>query len=168
MNPVIFLDIDGVLATWRTTFASGNWPHKLNEIDQFDSVAIAMLHRLTRMYDVKFVISSVWRTMFAHDEIGRAFNLPTIGSTDTENGIRGEQIKRWLDAHPEYTTYAILDDSSDMLLEQMPFFVQCDPDNGVTARNYQDLEHILETGKLSENKPYGDIGKHSKSVIQTF
>lgn len=168
MNPIIFLDIDGPIANWRSTFASGNWPHDLDNIDQFDPVAIAMLQRLTRMYDVKFVISSVWRMTFTHEQIGKAFNLPTIGSTDQKNGIRGEQIKRWLDAHPEYTTYAILDDSSDMLPEQMAFFVQCDPDNGVTARNYKDLEWIIGNGKLSENKPYGDIGKHSKSVIQTF
>jgi hypothetical protein len=33
--------------------------------------------------------------------------------------IRGEEIKAWLHQHPEVTRYAIVDDDSDMLPEQV-------------------------------------------------
>ena len=159
-HPIVFIDIDGVLAHFRTTFASGHWPHNLDNMDQFDDIAIKMLQRLTREFDVKFVVSSTWRMNFTYQQIGKAFNLPTIGSTDQGSGIRGDQIKRWLDVNPT-NIYAILDDSQDMRPEQMSFLVLCDCDNGMTAKNYEDLKYVLEGGSLDENTPYGPLGMRS-------
>ena len=166
-HPILFLDIDGVLASFRSTFASGNWPHDLDNMDEFDGVAIGMIQRLVREYDARVVVSSTWRMSFTYQQIGKAFDLPTIGSADQGSGIRGEQIKRWLDINPS-KTYAILDDSNDMLSEQFPFLVLCDADNGMTAKNYQDLKYVFSGGSLDENTPYGPLGMRSETRILTF
>ena len=46
-------------------------------------------------------------------------------------GVRGHEIQEWLDKHPEVTRYAILDDDSDMLPEQMPNFFKTTFQNGL-------------------------------------
>ena len=37
--------------------------------------------------------------------------------------MRGEEIKTWLEHHPEVENYVIIDDDSDMLPEQLDNFV---------------------------------------------
>ena len=166
-HPILFFDIDGVVASTRSAFASRNWPHDLDNMDQFDGVAIKMIQRLVREFDARVVVSSTWRMSFTYQQIGKAFDLPTIGSTDQGSGIRGDQIKRWLDINPA-NRYAILDDSQDMRPEQFPFLVLCDADNGMTAKNYEDLKHVFEGGSLDENTPYGPLGMRSETRILTF
>lgn len=57
--------------------------------------------------------------------------------------VRGDEIAEWLSRHPEVTKYAIIDDDSDMLPEQMPHFVHTQAVDGIMYRNWLDLEHLL-------------------------
>ncbi len=57
--------------------------------------------------------------------------------------VRGDEIQHYLDSHPEVEAYAILDDSADMLEEQLPFFARCDSNDGLTFAAFQQLENIF-------------------------
>lgn len=115
---VLFLDIDGVVNNHQTPQTDG-WP-----IDQFCAFLVGSIVEQT---GCQVVLSSSWR----HSPKGiavveqKVVRLLDKTDTDTEGTeSRGSTIKRWLDAHPEVTRYAILDDNRDMLDEQMPNYFQ--------------------------------------------
>ena len=98
-----------------------------------DSTAWKFLINLIDETGAKICISSVWKHHFNNiDEWNRAFELLgfrddiCVGITGARRTLRGSEIKEWLDLHPLYTTYAIIDDDSDMLPEQMPYFFLSD------------------------------------------
>jgi hypothetical protein len=63
-------------------------------------------------------------------------------SGDAYNG-RGSEIAEWLSRHPEVDRYAIVDDDSDMLPEQVPFFVQTSFETGMTDEHAAKLIEVL-------------------------
>lgn len=92
--------------------------------------------------DIKICVSSVWKNHFG-DKLGDKYRIRPewwedaltnlgfksgtfVGITGDRKSLRGEEIKEWLDKHPEVTDYAILDDDSDMLPEQFKKFHHCD------------------------------------------
>lgn len=128
---VVFLDIDGVVATER---ALNNELCKyfgmtLKELDDgtpnswcestglpypsvslyhwpFDSKAIENLYRLQLVTKCKFVLSSSWRTGMNVDEINdqmatKGLHIKFIGKTDSLRGTRGEEIQKWINEHPD-------------------------------------------------------------------
>lgn len=159
-NKVIFLDIDGVLCTLRSHFAHQN-RGGLN--DAWDQTCCLMVERLCRDHNAAIVVSSTWR-------IGRKevldLYLSVYGlasycygekrpndmfSREVEDYItprldadRGDEIKAWLDKHPNVTQYIILDDDSDMLPEQMDFLIKCHPYEGFGAMNFVKAEELLK------------------------
>jgi len=138
---ILFLDIDGVLNSRRSALAFNGLPHPGRE-DKFDQVAVALIRRLCNN-GVKIVLSSSWR-------IGRGngykqiLDLPIIDRTPTLEGIRGREIASWLSRNGEPDNWAILDDDSDMLREQMPHFVHVDARNGLLLEDYEQLCHVLD------------------------
>jgi len=135
--PVIFLDIDGVLNVHR---------HERDKFGQlFHQKFVLNLARIISETTAKIVISSSWRFdgLKRMREMWEFRNLPGIIIDVTPNGYlmvnngeidkpddgftpdRGYEIKAWLDKHGEdVTSYVILDDDTDFLEEQLPFFVQ--------------------------------------------
>lgn len=137
---VLFLDIDGVLNSTKTCVAFGGYPHELNQLAAFDVAAIRLIQRLCDSAGVQVVLSSAWRKSYPAAEVGKALGLPIIDSTPSHtDGHRGGEIKAWLDAHPEAKGYAIIDDDSDMLGEQLPFFVKTDADEGMSWADFRKL-----------------------------
>lgn len=58
-------------------------------------------------------------------------------------GHRGRQIEDWFSKFGHFVDkWAILDDDSDMLPEQMPNFVKTDSENGMTLENFRQLRRI--------------------------
>jgi hypothetical protein len=111
---VIFLDIDGVLNCWETT---ERWRGFIG----IDPKLAQRLAELVRVTSAKVVLSSTWRrdpdwlkTMQANHVVGLIDRTPLL-----PNRPRGEEIDLWLHEHPEVERYAIIDDDSDMLDEQM-------------------------------------------------
>jgi hypothetical protein len=153
---VLFLDVDGVLNSHRTWAARRRMPWLLTpeHIADLDPVALTMIRNICTDYDVKVVISSSWRV--GKDRTPKAFadafQLPVIGCTPeihTRDRIRGDEIKMWLDANP-VDRYAIIDDDSDMLPEQQPFFVHTTHEDGMLYRHYTQLESIFQGRKKAE------------------
>lgn len=143
---VIFLDIDGVLNSTKTSTAVGGYPHELHHKYAFDWMAIKLLRRLADSSGVQFVLSSAWRLYFPFEEVAQAFELPIIDATpaaSSDGTERGYEIRDWLNAHPEVTNYVILDDYADMLEEQMSNFVKTDPHEGLGWNDFSRVCMIL-------------------------
>lgn len=121
---VLFLDVDGVLNSRKTTnFHNNLWP-----IDPYMAFMVGKIQLDT---GCEIVLSSSWR--YHPDGVSATRKIvDLLDITPKLNAARGEEIQAWLDKHPEVTKYAILDDDSDMLPEQLPNFFQTTFDDGLT------------------------------------
>lgn len=131
--------------------ARRGYPHQFtpDHMRLFDQDALTLIRRLCNNLDVKIILSSSWRKLFTPEEVATGLGLPIIGRTasSSKNGHeRGYEIQDWLDSHPEVTTYAIVDDDSDMLEGQV--FVKTNSDVGLSATNYEELYKIFNNGSL--------------------
>ena len=162
----IFLDIDGVIATPESLEeGSGTWA--------FTNECMDNLEYLLKNTGAKIVVSSSWRkhtldsTITYFDEKGFRFCSDIIGITIRayhyiEKGIhlsipRGVEIKQWIDTNVHSQngqnfvrkkprqdfSYVILDDDTDMLLEQQPYFVRTNPAEGLTIADTNKAISIL-------------------------
>lgn len=144
---VIFLDIDGVMASTRSCVALGGYPHPpRDDWHFFDPVAIGLLSRVVRKTGAVCVLSSTWRGFIDGTlQLSQTLRVPIIDKTRWTIGHekRGLQIQDWLDAHPQVEAWAILDDDSDMLEHQMDRFVKVDYEEGLSYANHNQLIDLL-------------------------
>jgi hypothetical protein len=143
---VLFLDIDGVLNSTRSAVAFSGYPHSLmpDQLEMFDHVALALVRRITSQ-GVSVVMSTSWRYHFNAVEFAHALKLPVFDViTPILRGPRGKGIAAWLKVRDDVSHWAIVDDDSDMLPEQMPRFVKTDLTVGMSLKNYEELCRILE------------------------
>ena len=140
MQPVIFLDFDGVLNSLRSTLAYGGCGRT-----QFDPVAVSLMSRLAKEAGASVVISSAWRigndvmemrSVLSHYSAILASRV--IGLTPRLDGIRGAEIARWLAENPSEHNgnFVIVDDDADMLDSQLPRFVQTRHRDGFGVPEY--------------------------------
>ncbi len=107
--------------------------------------------------DTKICISSTWKHHFGikgyvstpekwEDALVKlGFKEGTyVGITGDRRTLRGDEIKDWLDKHPEVEDYAILDDDSDMLPEQFIKFHHTDPWFGLNPNHLYRIERQFE------------------------
>lgn len=157
---VIFLDVDGVINSVRSVMALhaeevaayAHGKHNPLLSSHIDPIAVKLLNAICESHDIKLVISSTHRFHVKSGLLAdlqryfRDFGLTghVIGATPREpSAHRGSEIKLWLDSHPDVERYAILDDSTDMLEEQLPCFVRTDALEGLSLANCQQLERVL-------------------------
>ncbi len=162
---IIFLDIDGVVCTLRSHFA---FEHGLL-MEAWDITVCQMIARLCEKYDCKIVVSSVWRKNKHCEMYLAVYGLVShiygskerYNSSDKKNedwktkilnGIRGDEVKEWLDRHSEVDKYVILDDDSDFLEEQKPFLILTDGYEGFSARNYIAADKILKGEDIEDEE----------------
>ena len=110
-------------------------------VNETDPIKWKWLSEFCNENDYKICISSVWKNHFKDPRDWHAalsnlgFNGASIfwGTTpNLKSRIRGEEIAKWLLNHPKFTKYAIIDDDSDMLPEQMSSFFHVDGYYGLT------------------------------------
>ena len=120
MTPILFLDIDGVLATEATHFEHG----------VFDPLCVRALNMLHERLQPDIVVSSTWRYGLNLRGLRQLFKqqgvrMPVIGSTPScfrgghKHGLvtsstRGDEIAAWLTAYPTERPILIIDDDKDM------------------------------------------------------
>lgn len=140
MNKFIFLDIDGVLNSnffFIERSQSDRWKEAYEKYSQevahgvcsIDERTVARVNKIVKETGAKIVVSSTWRHDPYLPEVFKAVGMeaPIFDVTPrSESRIRGEEIKAWLDKYAEPCKYIILDDDSDMLPEQYPYFIQTD------------------------------------------
>lgn len=127
---IIFLDIDGVLCTYRTG------------VHQYDIYETNWLNWFCKVADIKIVISSSWRKITPKAWFDLVFgkNLHDDWKTgDDPDGWRGNEIQEWLDSH-EVEDYLIIDDDTkDILESQRNNFLNTDFWQGFTFQNRIDV-----------------------------
>lgn len=144
---VIFLDFDGVLNShqsatfWHNKRDQKQWNNELYQQWQgslkeylafeFCPIALSNVEELfRRVPDLKIVVSSTWRFGETPETLAKILapaKLVAGAIIDVtpsfRDGCRGDEIKYWLDHHPEVTDYVIIDDDADMLEDQKKNFV---------------------------------------------
>lgn len=80
---VIFLDIDDVLCSLKSSAACGGYPHDFKDKEMFDQHASMLLRKLCVAGSVQFVVSSTWRLHFKASEAGLGLGLPVTDCTPT-------------------------------------------------------------------------------------
>lgn len=169
LNRYLFLDIDGVLNSERSVAAHGRLTHSgrvkhdmligHTPEPMWDDLAVMLLRTAQAAIGFKIVISSTWRITFSLADFHTVFDLYgwdtrdiITGKTGTENGPRGQQIKNWLDTHGKFPyQYCIIDDDSDMLEHQQPFFVKTRFENGLSYECFVEIFEVFGT-------PYSQVG----------
>lgn len=154
---VIFLDIDGVLNSeefWTTeaqhikkqnALNSGRTRDEASALANMDPLAVERVMKIVKETGAEIVVSSTWRFDDSICYKLRFMGIPQIyGITPgTVKRYRGEEIKLWLDEHPEVTNYVIIDDDNDMLDEQDSHLVQTSWLTGITDYDVEKAINIL-------------------------
>jgi len=134
---VLFLDVDGVLNTTKARS-----PMSLSK------GCLSRLERIVKETGCYIVLSSSWRKYDdASSKLNRMLHyrgMLILSHTQIiSSACRGVEIAVWLKTHPAAKQYAIVDDDSDMLQEQLPHFFQTDPDYGLTDTiAYRIVQHL--------------------------
>lgn len=152
MTSILFLDVDGVL-NHRACFLPSRRGSPLCPD------AIARLQHVVKVTGCQVVLSSTWRKLDHHVEsLREAGGFPnphsewrtrefrnivtSVMPRHERPACRGDEIAEWLSRH-ETDRYAIVDDDSDMLPEQIPFFVQTTFETGLQDDHAEQLIAIL-------------------------
>lgn len=138
---IIFLDYDGVVTSARAF----GWYNQ-------DIYVVNFLRWVCEKASAQIVISSTWRRGFPEsffkavwgEHLHKDWTTPTNIGRGFEHPERGVEVKHWLDSHPEVTKYLILDDDSDFLEEQKPFFIKTDSMNGMLFEDMMQIRDFFE------------------------
>lgn len=138
-----------------------------------DPVAVQLINKLVEESGAKIVVSSSHRLMFIKkygyaempvlDLVGlrqyihhQGIVAEVIDATEDyyfprrkQGAIRGDEIKLWLDSHPEVENYVIFDDDPDMLEEQVQHFVHTSTIDGFRFEHYCKARAILKLEPVS-------------------
>lgn len=165
---IIFLDIDGVLNStqtcedWHLRTGKGGYGGFFDEDDmatdenvKWGQKLVDNLRTIVEKTGARIVVSSTWRKHFTVPKFKEMFSVygwegaPVYDRTPLMR-IRGQEIKWWVQKHkPE--AYVIIDDFDDFLREQIPFFVETNPDIGLTSEDAEKAINILNITKELEN-----------------
>ena len=132
---VLFLDIDGVVNRAGTR-------QRYRGFMGIDPCLASMVGKIILDTGAAVVLTSTWRHFQGgREEVDRhvykTFDVTPIADT----GFRGEEVKMWLDGHPEVTRYAIVDDDSDFYADQ-PLF-KTNWQTGITDEVAQQVTKFL-------------------------
>jgi hypothetical protein len=139
---VLFLDIDGVCNS--AEFMENNRNPNIGGALGLDPFAVVLVKMIVQDTGCDVVLSSTWRLNEWSRQQVRNEVVEFVDVTPDLNGKdRGYEIEAWLDAHPEVTRYAILDDDMDMLVHQAPNFFKTTWKEGLTREIAQAVtEHL--------------------------
>jgi hypothetical protein len=155
---VIFLDIDGVIKT-KNGLRSAFKKYRKLVPDILDERAVTNLNKLVKETDAKIVITSTWRygkttealqrVLAINGVIGEVIGMtPELGqmkNSSIDTITRGQEIQEWLNLHKIQVDYVILDDDTNLLPQQMNYFVRCESEDGFADENkYREALAILK------------------------
>lgn len=141
-NPIVFLDIDGVLNSANFFCKDNSKYPRSDPRSQLDPEAISYLNEIA---DWNFVLSSTWRKFYEKDEMTKflcelGFRGTIVDYTPILNwqgALRGNEIRQFLNNSRlnNRDDYIIFDDDSDMLLWQRNNFIHVDSHFGLSPNH---------------------------------
>ena len=139
---IIFLDVDGVLNSEQDRFS---WTIESDK-------HLILLACIVRRTNAKIVVSSSWRNCSLLDTLKKRLNDFSMSVFDVtgynKNGIRGLEIKEWLDNHNDIESFVILDDEVFDIKEHFPNnFVQTSMEVGLQKEDVEKCIAILSNIK---------------------
>jgi hypothetical protein len=144
---IVFLDVDGVLATKRSYVSrQPDIPYPDCLIDRDCVMTINVLFSLTKPL---VVVSSSWRQGTTKEQFERMMQRTGIAATLHRDWCtkvlysrtRGDEIADWLHKHPDVAAYVCLDDDDDFLPGQP--LVKTDFDGGFQAHHVAQAVRFL-------------------------
>lgn len=162
---IVFLDIDGVMATDRAVITEGN---TLDIRYSLDEAAVTMIGRLAEVDpSLRFVISSDWREVLPREELyerlrAKGFvgqfhddwRTPSIRSAEVTKWCadnpkaryaeRGIEVSVWLARHSDVTGYICIDDRKPKFSRSPHLLVHVKvPEDGFSVRNFHEACSML-------------------------
>lgn len=148
---VLFLDVDEVLQSARSAIALGQYANstKPESWKQYlDPIAVGLVSNVCSSLNLSVILASTWRKTADVNELGKFLSVNIIDCTPVlASPHRGHEIQAWLDQN-SVNSYAILDNDTNILPEQLDRYVQVDPMEGVSMKN------VLRICELFNAKPY--------------
>lgn len=145
---IIFLDIDGVLNS-KIYYETLN-KERTTRHDDICPERLKWLNKLCLETDSLVVITSTWRIGKSIEELRKIFfdcgsTFYILDKTKVTGYERGTEISLWLEEnrHIKFKNYVIIDDDSDMLLEQQQHFFQTDNYVGLTPNVCYRIKRFL-------------------------
>ena len=152
---IIFLDIDGVICLSREWGSRGRkikrWeleggegePPVTIRLDDFNKIAVDVLNDIILTSGADLVISSDWRLYATLDEMKDLFHqfgvikgpidfTPELQTITKHANIRVDEIKSWLESHPEVEKWVAID---DLDLSELDNFVKTREREGLKQCN---------------------------------
>lgn len=153
---IIFLDIDGVLNSddWYKSGEAKKAYEKTNIVSDyhFDPNAWKWVEKLLIETGAKIVLTSSWRNFTLEatikDFTGTNFevlNKYIVGITPRSKlRHRGKEIETFIQSTDiKIDRYVIIDDDTDFISEQLPYFVNTHWFHGITENDYNKAKKIL-------------------------
>lgn len=151
---ILFLDVDGVLNNGRI-FERSECPDRVwFDSQPFSRASLCLIARAVQAFGLEIVLSSSWRCDWAEQlphHVALQAALASVGLTISGftpeyalygSGVRGREIRAWLEQNPDAAAFVIVDDINDMPgLER--HLVLTDFENGFTGRDLRRLRHML-------------------------
>lgn len=161
MKYIVFLDIDGVLATQRTYYSHGGsyrfWV-------RFDSVAVDFMNKIHDQYkDVSFVLCSTWKNhLDAEDVTVRHW----VESAFANSGFRGSLAKQWK-TDPNNDFKYRTNGKTDRAHEVLEYLETYKPDDYIVFDdNRYRYNDVLPSRRLVLTDPNdGLLTKHMKNAL---
>ena len=118
---IVFLDIDGVLASW---LKMGNVSRDADG-HLFEPAAIDALNKITNHIDGKIVISSTWRQTRSLETFQdffkrRGIEAEVVGLTPELDNGRADEIQTWIDQN-DVGYFIIIDDNTRGIEEHFKY-----------------------------------------------
>lgn len=158
---VVFLDIDGVLNDLGWLYHSNDHikPYIRGSLHHSKASlspgCVRLFNHLHEKYPFHIVLISAWRSKHTIEEMRRVFstiNAPLLEYLPNEhtysNSSRGLQIKKWLQEHPEVSSYLILEDEPD---ERMDRTNLVQPSRELGGFNFRNMQEAFEVFQKQEN-----------------
>lgn len=155
---IIFLDVDGVLNSYRNVIADGGFPFpKGSSMEQdprhkeenLDRLAIGMIRRLCKEFDAEIVLHSTWRMHTNAIEFGKRVDLPVIDATSPTRG-KPASIRLWLQENPDVKNFIVIDDDN---MDQPKRQIFTSVYEGFTYADYVKAQKKLSYADEVFNKP---------------
>lgn len=138
---VVFLDVDGVLNSYRNIIAHGRFPFPNEDSEvELDAIAVGMVRKLCEVTDAVIVMHSTWREHVDAVEWGKKFNLPIVG--EVPHGRKSTQLPWFISDNRAKIKNMVVIDDDEMLCHN--YQVWTNIDTGFMIEHYKVCLALLD------------------------